>query len=88
MGAIKVFKNPKNAKMAMDEANHLLKIQHPMAVKILDYGCDGFIVDMVEGTVNSNLPYIRMEYVAGGTLDNVQSLLGPLLEEGTRYFLE
>jgi hypothetical protein len=29
-----------------------------------------------------------MEYVAGGGLDEIQDLIGPMHEEGARFFME
>ena len=87
MGALKVFKSARHSRMALQEANNLRKISHPLAVKIFDYGTDGFIADLERGTLSSGLPFIRMEFVKGGCLHNVLELIGPLNENEAMYFL-
>ena len=88
IGAMKIFTGNKDEKYWKREAESLMKINHPNAVKILECGNRGHTVDCKLSVTKSNLHYILMEYVTGGCLTDIQNLIGPMNEGGGRFFME
>ena len=46
------------------------------------------MADMFDASYKDEITYIRMEYIAGGGLDEIQALIGPMYEDGARFFME
>ena len=87
-GTLKLYLDSSFTSKAYNEFRNAYHIRHENWAQFIDYGYDGYYIDMKSCLPSLNLSYFLTDHCAVGTLEETLELVGPLGEQGGRYIMD